>query len=157
MILMWAALAWIGVNNQPINGIDGSVREKIWELFMARWTYFHEPVFTAAYFLDPEFIRGDGSAQEEADFREVLKTVADAEHCPFELSDMITQWASLQTALKVESHGLDDELAFSPAAKKMPTFEWASVYLYHWPAIQWLARRFPGLACSASGCEHSWR
>lgn len=139
---------------KEIEGFDDSIRQKVWDLFMARWTYFHEPIFTAAYFLDPEFMKGKGSRQEEADFRKVLTVISSAEHCPFTLSDMITQWANLQTALIVESHGMDDEEAFSPAAKTMPIFEWARVYLYSWPAIQWLCSRFPGLACSASGCEH---
>jgi len=139
---------------QEVEGFDDRVRQKIWQLFMARWTYFHEPIFTAAYYLDPEFMKGRGSQQEEKDFRDVLKVVSAAEHCPYRLSDMLTQWASLQTALKVESHGLDAEQAFSPAGKAMPCFEWAAVYLFHWPAIQYLACRLPGLACSASGCEH---
>ena len=75
-------------------------------------------------------------------------------NCTSPPAEVLTQWANLQTALIVESHGMDDEEAFSPAAKTMPIFEWARVYLYSWPAIQWLCSRFPGLACSASGCEH---
>jgi len=38
---------------KEVVGLDEDVREKIWQLFMARWTYFHEPIFTAAYYLDP--------------------------------------------------------------------------------------------------------
>ncbi len=79
-----------------------------------------------------------------------------AEHCPHEFSVFIAQWASLQTALRVESHGMNKDEAFCEAAKKMPAFEWARVYLYNWPAIQYVACRLPALACSASGCEHSW-
>ena len=41
-------------------------------------------------------------------------------------------------------------------ACKMAPFEWAREYLFHWPAIQWVAMRLGGLSCSASGCEHSW-
>ncbi len=141
---------------KPIEGLDEDVRDKMWELFMARWTYFHEPVFTAAYFLDPEFIKGEGSVSEEKEFREVLAIMAEADHCPFTFSDMITQWAGIQTAIRVESHGMNPEEAFSPAARKMPCFEWARVYLYSWPAIQHAATRLPALSCSASPCEHSW-
>ena len=38
----------------------------------------------------------------------------------------------------------------------MAPFEWARAYLYEWPAIMWVAMTLGGLACSASGCEHSW-
>ena len=38
----------------------------------------------------------------------------------------------------------------------MPSFEWARTFLYHWPALQWVALRLTPLTCSASGCEHSW-
>jgi len=142
--------------DNEIEGLDNTVRENMWSIFMARWTYFHEPIFTAAYFLDPEFIKGEGSAEEERDFRDVLRIVCAGPHCPFKISDMTTQWASLQTALRVQSHGMNEEEAFSAAAKKMPSFEWARVYLYNWPGIQYVGGRLAALACSASGCEHSW-
>ena len=51
---------------------------------------------------------------------------------------------------------MNEEEAFSAAAKKMPSFEWARFYLYNWPGIQYVAGRLAALACSASGCEHSW-
>ncbi len=140
----------------PIAGLDDNVREKLSALFQARWTYFHEPVFTAAFFLDPEFINGEGSAEEERDFRVALKALVQVPKCPHTYTDMIAQWASLQTALRVESHGMNQQEAFSEAAKRMPAFEWARVFLYEWPAIQYAACRLPTLACSASGCEHSW-
>ncbi len=139
-----------------IEGMDETHRENMLALFMARWTYFHEPVFTGSYFLDPEFIKGDGSLEEEQDFRTVLKTICLTPNCPYTISDMMVQWASLQTALRVESHGMNPDEAFCKAAKNMPSFEWARVYLYFWPAIQFAAGRLSSLACSASGCEHSW-
>jgi uncharacterized membrane protein len=142
--------------DSPIEGMDDTVRENMHALFMARWTYFHEPVFTAAYFLDPEFIRGSGSTEEEQEFRAVLSTMCDAEHCPFELSTMMAEWAALQTAVAVESHGMNPKEAFSTAARAMPAFEWSRTYLFYWPGIRYAACRLPALACSASGCEHSW-
>ena len=59
--------------DKPIEGLDDTTRERMWELFMARWTYFHEPVFTAAWFLDPEFldpefIRGQALGQKRKSF-----------------------------------------------------------------------------------------
>lgn len=140
----------------PIEGLDEDVRQLMATLFMARWTYFHEPVFTAAYFLDPEFIRGEGSANEEEEFRHVLRIMSQAEHCPHTYNEMVAQWASLQTAIRVNSHGMNAEEAFSPAAQNMPAFEWARVYLFYWKAIQYASSRLASLQCSASGCEHSW-
>jgi hypothetical protein len=142
--------------DKPIEGLDDTIRERMWELFMARWTYFHEPVFTAAWFLDPEFIRGSCTWSEEKEFREVLREITSADHCEFGYTEMLAQWASLQTAINVESHGMHDKEAFCGKAQKMPPFEWARVFLYEWPAIQYVAQQLPSLACSASLCEHSW-
>ena len=69
---------------------------------------------------------------------------------------MLVQWAALQTAINIESHGMNSKEAFSPTAQKMPTFEWARVFLFQWRAIQYVAQRLASLACSASPCEHSW-
>ena len=62
----------------------------------------------------------------------------------------------MKTALLTKSSGLNDKAAFTVRACKMAAFEWARTYLYEWPAIMWVAMRLGGLACSASGCEHSW-
>jgi hypothetical protein len=139
-----------------VEGLDDTIRQKMSDLFLARWTYFHTPVFTAAYFLDPEFIRGSGSPDEEREFREALKTMCLADHCPHQFCEMNAEWAALQTAIAVETHGMNDLEGFSPASQKMPAFEWARSFLFYWPAIQYAAFRLPALACSASACEHSW-
>ena len=145
-----------GFFENPIEGLEEDCREQVWQLFNARWQYFHEPIFTAAYYLDPEFISGEGSKEEEADFRRVLQEISKSNECPHSASDMVVQWAAIQTAISVGSHGLNEELAFSSLAKKMPAFEWARAFMYEWPAIQWVAQRVASLSCSASGCEHSW-
>ena len=106
--------------------------------------------------MDPEFISGEGSKEEVIDFRQVLQEISKSNECPHSASDMVVQWAAIQTAISVGSHGLNDELAFSSAAQKMPAFEWARAFMYEWPAIQWVAQRVASLSCSASGCEHSW-
>ena len=128
----------------------------IHELFNARWLYFHESVFTAAMFLDSEFITDKHSKKEEKEFRDVLEAMAGTEDCEYELDQMITEWTGLQTALKTETNGMHNKSAFTDRACKMPPFEWARAYLFEWPAIQWVALRLAGLSCSASGCEHSW-
>ena len=97
-----------------------------------------------------------GSAEEEQDFGAVLKAIAGAPHCPHTYPQMLSQWVALQTAITVHSHGMDSGEALSADAQKMPCFEWARTFLYHWPAIQYVGQRLPALACSASVCEHSW-
>ena len=31
---------------EPIDGMDSTTSERMHQVFMARWTYFHEPIFT---------------------------------------------------------------------------------------------------------------
>ena len=88
----------------------------------------------------------------------MLKAIAKTPGCPKEFTSnaMLVEWASLQTALKVGSYGLDETEAFGTEACKVPSFEWARTFLPNWPALQWVALRLTPLTCSASGCEHSW-
>jgi hypothetical protein len=44
------------VGGLPIDGLDDGIRAKVHNIFMASWAYFHQPVFTAAHFLDPQAI-----------------------------------------------------------------------------------------------------
>ena len=37
-------------------GLDDDICERLHALFMARWAYFHTPLFTAAHFLESEYI-----------------------------------------------------------------------------------------------------
>jgi hypothetical protein len=142
--------------DKPIEGMHDTDRENMSALFLARWTYFHEPIFTAAYFLDPEFIRGSGSKNEEAEFKLVMRQLCTNKSCDYTHTQMTIQWAALQTAIAVGSHGMNEQEAFHSEARKMPAFEWARTFLLYWPGIQYAACRLPSLACSASGCEHSW-
>jgi hypothetical protein len=141
---------------KDIPGVTEEDAESIHTLFNARWTYFHTNVFTAAMFLDSEFITDKHSRKEEAEFREVLQLIATTPDCEYTLGDMTADWSSLKTALLTKTSGFNSKTAFSERACKMAPFEWAREYLYQFPAIQWVAMRLGGLSCSASGCEHSW-
>jgi len=44
---------------KPIVGVEEEQREGFRALFSARWRYFHQPVMTAAYMLEPEYCRTD--------------------------------------------------------------------------------------------------
>ena len=108
-------------------------------LFNARWLYFHTNVFTAAMFLDSEFINDKHSRKEEKEFREVLELIAKTPGCEYTLDEMTVEWSNLQTALLTKTSGLNDKAAFTERACKMAPFEWARAYLFHWPAIMWVA------------------
>ena len=127
------------------NEIPGLSKEEtkiIHTLFNARWLYFHTNVFTAAMFLDSEFITDKHSNAEETEFRDVLELMADTKDCDYDLDQMVGEWTSLQTALKTETKGMNSKSAFTDRACKMPPFEWVRAYLYElyeWPAVQWVA------------------
>ena len=106
--------------------------------------------------MDIEFVRDVHSDKEQGEFRTALKMIAKTPHVPYTYTDMLAQWANFQTALSIASNRLDDEEAFSKTSERMPPFEWARTFMYHWPTLQWVAMRVTSLTCSASGCEHSW-
>eukprot|EP00967_Tisochrysis_lutea_P134624 scaffold237995_cov41-Tisochrysis_lutea.AAC.1 len=54
----------------PIEGLDEHIRKKIHNIFMARWTYMHVPVMTAAFRFDPEFCSRDFDSEETADVKQ---------------------------------------------------------------------------------------
>lgn len=141
---------------KDIPGVTKEDANRIHTLFQARWTYFHTNVFTAAMFLDSEFITDKHTRDEKTEFRAVLELIAVTPDCEYTLDDMTSDWSSLQTALLTKTSGMNNKSAFTDRACKMAPFEWAREYLFQWPAIQWVAMRLGGLSCSASGCEHSW-
>ena len=77
-----------------IEGMDATTSERMHQVFMARWTYFHEPIFTCvcvtcacvcvcdmcvpilgAYFLDNEFIKDEHSPKVSMSSRLVSLTL----------------------------------------------------------------------------------
>ena len=135
-----------------IAGIDGDIRERIHLLYTARWTYFHTNVFTAAKFLDSEYIKDEFTLEQRGEFETVLRKIAKTPGCKYKFAQFMAEWANLKTALATQSHGLDSDGAFSKVGCDMPSFEWANAYLYKWPGLQWVAMRLTALSCSASGC-----
>ena len=86
----------------------------------------------------------------------MLKKIVKTPNCIYNIGDLMAEWAGLQTALVIQSHGLDSDEALSKRACEMASWEWASAFLYPWPGLRWVAMRLTSLSCSASGCEHSW-
>ena len=86
-------------------------------------------MFTAAKFLDSEYIKDEHTIEEREEFREVLLKMAKTPGCKWDIGDFMTEWAGLQTALATEGHGLDSNEAFSKKGCLMASWEWASVDL----------------------------
>ena len=108
---------------EAIPGVTEEEAERIHRLFNARWLYFHTTVFTAAMFLDSEFINDKHTKKEEDEFREVLELLAATPDCPFTEDEMVTEWSYMKTALLTKSSGLNDKAAFTVRACKMAPFE----------------------------------
>ena len=94
--------------------------------------------------MDVEFVRDVHSAKEHEEFREALKMIAQTPDRPYSYTDMHADW-NFQTSLAIGDKGLHDEEAFSKQGEKMPPFEWARTFMYHWPALQWVAMRVTSL------------
>jgi len=136
-----------------IPGISERVRIKIHAIFMARWTYFHTPVMSAAYRLAPEYCRQVHEDDVENDMLLVFKKMATEAH-PY--AAIRSDYQAYEIALKTKSFDLTDSVAFSKYAQAMPPYQWANTYLRSWPHLRYVATRLLALNCSASGCEHSW-
>ena len=83
----------------------------------------------------------------------MLKQLSTDEHS---YADMLAQLAEFEEALAAKLEDLDDDVAFSQRGRAMPPHRWASMYLAKWPALRYAVMRVSSLACSVSGCEHSW-
>jgi hypothetical protein len=138
---------------EKIDGLDDNIRTKIHAMFMARWEYFHVPAMTAAYRFEPEFCQPKFDPKEKLEVNKVLRQMATEEH-PY--AAIVTQLADYVEALSVGSHDLTEEIAFSPAAKKLASYKWVDTFMAPWPDVCWAAKRLVAMTCSASGCEDSW-
>lgn len=127
--------------------------KKIHAIFMARWTYFHTPVMTAAYRLAPEFCRRTITDSEDKEIKAVFKKMATEEHS---YPEIIADYSAYEVALETATFDLNNSVAFSMAAQRMPPYQWANTYLRAWPHLRYIATRLLSLSCSASGCEHAW-
>lgn len=150
---------------KPIKGLDiiqdnddlldelGLFRPRLHAIFMARWEYFHVPIMTVAYRLEPEYCRRKFSSDEQADVRAIFLKMATPEHT---VADILCDYAEYEDALSMGTDLLNEEVAFSPKAQKMASYRWAKTYLAKWPHLMYVAVRVLALSCSATGCEDSW-
>jgi hypothetical protein len=139
---------------EEIDGLEMRIRKKIHAMFMARWgEYFHVPAMTAAYRFEPEYCRRDFDPFEKLEVNKVLKQMATNDHS---YAAIVTQLSDHVEALGIGSHDLTDDIAFSPAARRLASYKWADTFMAPWPGLCWAAKRLVAMTCSASGCEDSW-
>ena len=119
---------------------------------MARWEYFHKPVFTAAYYLDPRFVSHELNFDDAAETNKVFEQIATEEHC---LGDIMIDYGKLRTAIAAKSYGMTLKCAFSQHATEQSGWQWAQTFLYPFPHLRWAATRLLALRASASDCERS--
>ena len=75
--------------SKEISGLDEDIRKSIHKIFMARWEYFHTPIFTASYLLEPEFIHAKASKKELGELYEVLQCMATDTHSFIDMKALI--------------------------------------------------------------------
>ena len=88
-----------------VDGLDEDIRKKLHKIFMARWDYFHKPIFTAAYYLDPKNIHQKLSSSANADLNTVFRQMATEEH---DIGSIMADYGMMKTALQADTHGMDE-------------------------------------------------
>lgn len=136
-----------------IDGLDEDVRDKICNLWKARWAYFHEPVMTASYMSTPHFMRENFSSKEVNEYKHVLRKMATPEHS---YPAILTEWQAFRTLAEGKTGDFTDEMAFCDSALNVPAHEWISSWLSEFPHFSWAACRLASIVASASGAEHSY-
>jgi alkylhydroperoxidase/carboxymuconolactone decarboxylase family protein YurZ len=145
---------------EPIDGLDEQIREDIHKMWMARWEYFHINAMTAAYMLDPEFIRLEDFSSDEQD--ELFEVFVQMQTEKYSSATIKKEFLELRKDLAfMEEHpaeyrGRIDKDAFSAGAQELMAHDWADVYLRKFPALQYVAKRLAAIATSASACERLW-
>jgi hypothetical protein len=64
--------------SNPIEGLDETIRTKLHNVFMSRWSDFHAPVHSAAFAMDRQFCRRDIDASIKKDIWSVMEDFAKA-------------------------------------------------------------------------------
>jgi hypothetical protein len=144
-----------------IEGLDGSIREKVHKLFMLRWQYFHNNIMTAAYRFTPQYMHQyitnrdtpPKDNTEEAATKKYFKVFF---RKPSELNAFLLEITDFEESLSKGAGMLNAQFAFSDLAKQQPLHRWAATYLSEWPILCDFVKRLHSVPCSASACEHAW-
>jgi len=144
-----------------IDGLDGSMREKIHNLFMLRWQYFHNDIMTTAYRLTPQYMlqyidnrdKPPKDKTQEAETKRYFKVFFRENS---ELNKFLLELSAFEESLSKGQGMLNEQFAFSDVAKQQPLHRWAQTYLSEWPTLRDFVKRLHSVPCSASACEHAW-
>ena len=144
-----------GFYAKPIDGLEEDIRTKMHKIFQKRWNYFHCPIMTAAYMLDPEYFGlEDFSCAEEEELKKVLAKLAPLKALT-EL-DIRNERSAARVEMMTGQNEFADEIAWRDAARQQSAATWGQTHFYKLKKLQWAAARLSALGCSASPCEHSW-
>jgi len=64
--------------SKPIKGLDETIRTKLHNVFMSRWSAFHAPVHSAAFAMDRQFCQRDVDAGIKKDIWSVMENFSKA-------------------------------------------------------------------------------
>ncbi len=64
--------------SKTIKGLDETIRTKLYNVFMSRWSSFHAPVHSSAFAMDRQFCRRDLDADVKKDIWSVMEDFSKA-------------------------------------------------------------------------------
>lgn len=142
----------------PLRSLPDWARTRLKEIFLARWDYFHDAVHTAGYILNPEYTRRPFTSTEIKELYAVFERLETGSH---PASAMVTDFTRYKQALQAgnanrDANWFNERMAFSPSARTLMPYQWASAWLVDYPHLQYVAMRVGLIPPSASACETSW-
>lgn len=135
---------------QLLCGFDTEVVQLVQRCFRNRWDMLQSHLHTAAYALDPEFIREDIFKNKEvmSGVHFVIEHMAGS-------TNQIAQ-ATLQFyRFRDPTNPMSGEGAMA-TAKQSPAWKWWSLYGFHYPELQKVAIKVTAQVVSATSCERAW-
>ncbi len=64
--------------SKPIKGLDEAMRKKMHNIFMSRWSAFHDPIHSAAFAMDKQFCRREMDERIKQDIWSVMEDFSKA-------------------------------------------------------------------------------
>ena len=138
---------------EGVDGLPKTTTDKMAALFLMRWEYFHEPIYTVAFMLHPRYCTSDFSPEQKREMREYFKKVATEDHSYAAINGEYTAFIN---AIAAESYEYDDEQAFSDTALEMAPYAWHQTYTYPFEHLQYVAVPTGALRIGACVSETNW-
>ena len=84
--------------SKPIKGLDEALRNKMYNVFMSRWSTFHAPIHSAAFAMDNQFRRREIDHGVKTDIWAVMEDFSKAPGGP-DFSKLKSQYALIVDAV----------------------------------------------------------